>query len=241
MRVFGRSCERFVPIGILRGMECKPDGSQDALARLLTSARTKHIPGGQIILYEGDVPLEVYALKAGVVKMYDIDEQGNEKILHLVKPPALIPFAFFSGMRDPLKWFYTTLTDCDVYVLPVAELKARTRADPDLAEVLTNTFSSDVHQLLVRLSSMSKTNARDKILAALRFLRVCHATERRTGWWRVNFAVSHQLLADLCGITRESTALVMKQLQTEKIIRNPRVTILEIHRERLIATGATEE
>lgn len=81
---------------------------------------------------------------------------------------------------------------------------------------------------------MSKTNTRDKVLAALRFLMVYHATERRTGWWRVNFTVSHQLIADLCGITRESTALVMKELQTEKVLRCPRVTILEIHRERIV-------
>ncbi len=216
-------------------MERKSTDARAALDTFLRDTRTKHIPGGQIILYEGDIPLEVYILRSGVVKMYDIDEQGNEKILHLVKPPALIPFAFFSGFVDPLKWFYTALTDCDVYVLPAAELKAMTHTDGDLAELLTNSFSSDVHELLVRLSSLSKTSARDKVLAALRFLTACHATARRSGWWRVNFAVSHQLIADLCGITRESAALVMKDLQTEKIVRNPRITILEIDRDRLAA------
>ncbi len=205
------------------------------LNKLLAGARTKHIPAGQIILYEEDMPRETFILKTGVVKMYDIDEQGNEKILHLAKPPTLIPFAFFSGMTDPLKWFYSALTDCDVYVLQVAELKRRTHDDPDLAEMLTNEFSSDVHELLVRLSSMSKTNARDKVLAAIKFLQALHATERRTGWWRVNFTVSHQLIADLCGITRESASLVIRDLQNEKVVRYPRTTILEISRDRIIA------
>jgi CRP/FNR family transcriptional regulator len=204
------------------------------LQKLLQRRHAKHVPGGQILLYEGDVPLEVYILKQGIIKVYDIDEQGNEKILHLLKPPALIPFAFFSGMRSPLKWFYTTLTDCDVYVIPQTELREMVRANWQLSEALTSTFSYDVHELLVRLSSLGKSNARDKVIAALKFLLVCHASERRTGWWRVNFAVSHQLIADLCGITRESTALVMKDLQTEEIVRNPRITILEIQKDRLI-------
>jgi CRP/FNR family transcriptional regulator len=204
------------------------------LDKLLAGAHTRHIPGGQIILYEGDVPLEAYILKNGVVKMYDIDDQGNEKILHLVRPPALIPFAFFSGMTDPLRWFYTSLTDCDMYVLPVAGLQQKTRSDPDLTEILTNAFSDDVHELLVRLSSMSKTNARDKVVGALKFLMVRHAAERRSGWWRVNFAVSHQLIADLCGITRESAALVMKELQHEQVVRYPRTTILEISKDKLL-------
>lgn len=203
------------------------------LQKALRLARLKHIPSGQIVLYEGDLPQEVYILKSGIVKLYDIDEQGNEKILHLVTSPAVIPFTFFSGMRDPLRWFYATLSDCECYTIPAAELQAMTRADGRLAEVLTATFSSDVHELLVRLSSLGKTHAQDKVLAALKFLAARHATERRGGWWRVNFPVSHQLIADLCGITRESTALVMKELQTRKLIKNPKLVTLEINRKAL--------
>ena len=204
------------------------------LQKALQNTRLRHVPGGQIILYADDLPKEVFVLKSGIVKLYDIDDQGNEKLLHLVKAPAVVPFAFFSGMKTPLKWFYTTLTDCDVYVLSVDELRTMTRTNVALAELLTNRFSADVHELLVRLSSLGKTNARDKVIAALRFLLTVHAIERRSGWWRVDFPVNHQLIGDLCGITRETTAIVMKELQHEKIVRNPRVTILEINKKNLL-------
>lgn len=191
------------------------------------------MPSGQIILYEGDTPQEVFILKSGIVKLYDIDDQGSEKILHLVKPPAVIPFAFFSGMHDPLHWFYTTLTDCELYVVPATELKDMTHANSNLAEILTNHFSDDVHELLVRLNSLSKTNTQDKVIAVLRFLMARHATERRAGWWRVNFPINHQLIADLCGITRESTSIVMKEFLDKKITRVPKLATLEINRKRL--------
>lgn len=203
------------------------------LQKLLQSARQKHFPRGQIILYEGDIPAEVYVLKNGVVKLYDIDDQGNEKILHIVSAPVLLPFAFFSGGTDPVRWFYTAITDCDAYVLPEPKLMHAVRSDGALAVALMNAFSTDVHELLTRLSSLEKTNARGKLLAALKFLAVRLAKERRSGWWRVSFPVSHQLLADMSGITRESTAVVMKELQDEKIIRNPRITILEINKSKL--------
>ncbi|HJP81745.1 MAG TPA: Crp/Fnr family transcriptional regulator [Candidatus Saccharimonadales bacterium] len=200
----------------------------------LQKARVRHVPGGQIILYADDIPKEVFILKSGIVKLYDIDDQGNEKLLHLVKAPAVVPFAFFSGTEVPLKWFYTTLTDCDMYVLGIDELHTMMHTDAALAELLMNRFSADVHELLVRLSSLGKTNARDKVLAALRFLLTVHAIERRSGWWRVTFPVSHQLIGDLCGITRETTAIAMKELQNETIVRNPRVTILEINKKNLL-------
>ncbi|MEO5949753.1 MAG: cyclic nucleotide-binding domain-containing protein, partial [Candidatus Saccharimonas sp.] len=62
------------------------------LQRALRDARVKQVPSGQILFYEDDIPQEVYILKEGIVKIYDIDDQGNEKILHLVKAPAVIPF-----------------------------------------------------------------------------------------------------------------------------------------------------
>lgn len=185
-------------------------------------------------MYADDLPQDVYILKSGIVKLYDIDDEGNEKILHLVSSPAVIPFSFFSGMTDPLRWFYGAVTDCELYTLPFSELSERTRTNSELSEILTHAFSSDVHELLVRLSSLGKTNTQDKVVAALKFLVACHSTERRAEWRRVTFPVNHQLIADLCGITRESTAIVMKELADKKIIRNPKITILEIHKKRLI-------
>lgn len=204
------------------------------MSKLVRAARLKHIPRGQIIIYAGDVPQEAFILKSGAIKLYDIDDAGNEKILHIVKPPAVIPLATFSGKNVAVHWFYSTLTDCDLYVLGADSVRRYMHQDPALNMYLVNNFSNDVHELLVRLSSLGKSNIRDKVVAALRFLQLRHSQERRNGWWRVSFAVSHQLLGDLSGITRESASTVMKELQTEGIVRNPRQTILEINRDKLI-------
>lgn len=204
------------------------------LQKLAADARVKHYPRGQIMLYQGDMPQEIFILSEGVIKLHDIDSQGNEKILHLVKPYALVPFAFFSGPDHETKWFYTALTDCDVAVIPTDKLTSQLRTNPTLSVFLMNWFSLEVHELMVRLSSLGKTNAHDKVLAALKFLAVHHATPRRSGWLRVNFAVNHQLIADMTGVTRESTAMTMKELSEHKIVRNPRQTILEINLDRLL-------
>ncbi len=78
---------------------------------------------------------------------------------------------------------------------------------------------------------MSKSNTEEKVLATLAFLAENHAASLQTGsaWRRVSFPTTHQLLSDMSGITRESTALVMKELHDRKIIRNPSMTTLEIN------------
>lgn len=202
--------------------------------KFLKSARVKNIPKGQIIIYQGDVPLEVYIVKSGLVKLYNIDEEGNEKILHLFNGGSIIPLAFFSGEHVATHWFYTALTDCELYVINYDIFWKILRQDNEVSIYMMNWFSREVHEILVRLDSLGKTNVNDKLISALKYLAVCHSDIKKNGWRRVKFPISHQLLADLMGVTRESAAISMKELSDEKLIRYPRYTVLEINFEMLI-------
>lgn len=203
------------------------------LQLFIATTRVKELPKGQIVFYEGDNPHEVYIIKRGVVKVHDISDQGDEKILHILKQGAILPLAFFSGNDNPTRWFYTTLTDCEFYAATKNDLQDFIIKHPTTAIALMNWFSNEVHELLVRLSSLGKTNTRDKLMAALTFLVVCHSKPNQGAWRRVEFPVTHQLLADMIGVTRESTAVCMKQLQKEGLIRYPQLTTLDIHFEKM--------
>lgn len=200
---------------------------------LVKTARLKRYPKGQIIYYQGDELQEIFIIKSGVVKIYDIDHNGNEKVLHITQANNVIPYAFFSGRTAVPYWFYSALTDCELYVMSYDELISAMEADSKLAVQLMNTFSLGVHEVLVRLSSLGKTKAPDKLIATLWFLLTWHSKEVRNGWYRVDLPINHQLLADITGITRERAAMVMKELQDNKIIRNPKLTVLEINKSAL--------
>lgn len=199
------------------------------LLPLIEGAREKHISKDQVLFYQGDISQDIYILKSGVVKIHDIDAQGNEKILHLVREPALVPLAFFSGGSTPTHWFYTALTDCAVYVVPRIRILSELQTSNELTMYLMNWFSREVHEIMIRLNSLGKTNAENKLLAALQFLAAQHSTPLRGYWRRVNFPVNHQFLADMAGITRESTALSMKVLQDRKFVRTPHIGTLEVN------------
>jgi CRP-like cAMP-binding protein len=168
-----------------------------ALRQLLADARVKRVPKAQILLYEGDVATDVFVVKEGIVKLHSIDSQGNEKILHLLSHMAVLPLAFFSGGNAATKWYYTTLTDCELYVVSKQSLEDIMERDWPTAKLLMNSFSEEVHELLVRLDSLGKTSIDTKLTITLRYLAVRHATDARKGWRRVDFPVNHQLLADM--------------------------------------------
>lgn len=197
------------------------------LLQLLPTARTKRIPAGQIILYEGDPADYALIIISGEVLMYDLDTDGNRKVLHIAGKPSLIPFAFFRNIAIELVWYYEALTDVEVLIVSAKELREAMTKERQLSEFLVGTFAANVHELLVRLSSLNKTNVRDKLLAVLKFMAVCHSAPQGN-WQRVDFPVTHQLIADMCGITRESASIGLKELQDQKLIKYPKLNVLDI-------------
>lgn len=204
---------------------------------IMQEGRLRRVPKAQYLLHQGDNPLEAFILKSGVVKMCENSDRG-EKILHLLRQNAVMPLAFFSGPHQIIKWAYMTLTDCEVFVLPYERMIEAMREDGDFALYLMRWFSLEVHELLVRLSSMEQTTVKDKVLAALRFLVDRHSAAKRGGWRRVTFPVSHQLIASMVGVSRESVTMSLGELQKERIIKSEQFTTLDINAKRLAAGGA---
>ncbi len=166
--------------------------------------------------------------------MYDIDDQGNEKIVHILRPPSIFPFSSYLGKSREVMWFYAALSDIETYVISHDEILPRMQEDPVLTYYMLEHAVLDMHELFVRLSSMSKTTTQRKLIAAMKFLGTHHSRSRQNGWRRVDFSVNHQLLADMTGITRESATLAMQQLQKEKLVRSPHVGILDINFDKLV-------
>jgi len=209
------------------------------LKHLLEGAREKQYEAGQIVLYEGDMATDLQVLTTGIIKVYDIDDKGQEKILQLIKAPAILPLNCLLSSTQPSDWYYASLTNCTVSLFSLEDLHEQMKQRPDLNTYIVNWLATETHELLVRLDGMNKTEAKDKILSILKFLRVYYAGPERRGWQRIEFPITHQFLADMAGLARESVSIQMSQLQKEKVIRSKR-PFLELHRDRLISYRAKD-
>jgi len=199
------------------------------LRPLIEQAKLRQYPRGQIILYEGENPADAFIVKSGAVKIYDIDEDGNEKIIHILKSPGMFPVIFMFGTAGQTSTFYTTVVDSELYVLSRATFEAQLAKDPTLVLYCLKWFAREVQEIMRRMSSLEKSSTRSKLFATLSYLARHHAGPPQSGWQRVTFPISHQLLADMIGVTRESTTMVMKDLHKEKVVRTPKLGTLEIN------------
>lgn len=187
---------------------------------MLDTSSLRSYKRGETILFQGDETLDLFIIKTGAVSMYDID-QTTRKILHIIGPTTLFPKVSFTSESVTAAWFYGALTETVVYVLPYAVLKERLeRADATAVyNLLLRQSLDEVHELIVRLTNSTKTPSLERILSALRFLATQHGDTKQAEWSRIRFPVSHQLLADMTGLARETVSIHMKQLQDRGSIR----------------------
>ena len=201
---------------------------------ILKNAQSRTYTKGQIILYPNDTSSMLFIIKEGAVLMGDVDDNGNQKILHILGPDTLFPMVSFTSNAASSGWFYTTHTDTTLYLIPYSKFKEKLeKADnPSAYNDLLKQLLDEVHELLTRLANYTKTKSHTKLKAALRFLAVHHSTQRG-GWKKVNFPVSHQLLADMTGLTRETVTLTLKDFQKARAIKYSAPSWVEIQEKKL--------
>jgi len=215
------------------------NASLTPLRTLLTKARNKQYGEGQLIFYAGDEVTEALVLTSGIVKVYDIDSKGQEKVLQIIKSPAILPLDCLFAANHPIGWHYAALTNVETSAFSPVELHSEMRKSPDLSIYILNWLAVESHELLVRINGMSKSDVKDKIITLLRFLAVYYSGPLKRGWRRIEFPVTHQLIADITGVARESVTIHMGHLQKEKLVRSRR-PYLEINDEHLANYKPTE-
>ncbi len=202
------------------------------LQSLLQGARSKQYEHGQLILYAGDQSIETLILTSGIVKVYDIDDKGQEKVLQIIQAPAILPLDCLFEAPHAISWYYGALTDINAFVFSPEELHIQINKNPLISSYIINWLANESHELLTRINSMNKTEAKDKIVALLKLFTAYYTGPTKRGWKQIEFPLTHQLLADIAGITRESTTIQMGHLQQEKVVRSRRPYV-EVNIERL--------
>lgn len=190
---------------------------------------------GQIIIYDGDQPSNVVFVKSGAIKFYDIDSDGNEKILHIGGEGSIAPLFYAFEDKPAVDAYYSTVAKTEVLLVPLQKFRERIRTSPQFAADTLRWYATEMDHIVMRLKSMEKSTAKHKIFQALHYLSDQHGVQNRLRpeWHRINFPVTQQTIADLTGLTRETVNITMNEPDCKKFIRTYRGQRVEIHKEKI--------
>lgn len=193
-----------------------------AMAKLFEGSRARKYPKNQLVHYQGDPLSHIYLLQSGYIKAYMILDSGDTRTILLLGPGDVFPLAFSATMdwgNYAIRYFYQSLVETELLVLPIDTLREHINSDPQMMSAYMNYMAASNQTIMDQLEVMKNKKAIDKVAMMLPGLANKAGRRLRPGLYELQLKLSHQEIADLCGVTRETTTTLVKQLEKEKIIK----------------------
>jgi CRP-like cAMP-binding protein len=183
------------------------------------SVRRTFAPGATIY-YQGEVPRSACIIVKGIVRVFSISPQGDEQIVTYHDGGEFVPTSWIFGKTAGSLFFYEAVGKCEVAFVPRDKFLAFFREKPERMERLMYYFATTYTSSLIRISALEQAKAREKLLYTLYYLCQRHGSPgKEPAAINIKLSLTHQALASLIGLTRETTATEMNKLKKEKILR----------------------
>ena len=171
---------------------------------------------GETIIRPEDEAYSVYYLKKGYARLYALSQNAQELTFIIYKPGDFFPL--IPAINNVTNEYYTeAMTPIEVYQVPVNEFRNLVENNSGFLLELTNRLLSRFGGLLTRMKYSLFGNAKNKVAA---ILLIC---AERFGIADKNSIViqiplTHQDIANLLGVARETVSIEMKKLQDAGLI-----------------------
>src|SRR5262249_19166774 len=183
------------------------------------------------LIYLPDEPGQsVLVLARGRVKIKDVTPDGKETILAFIDEGE--PFGEQALLDDEPRCEYAeAVVDSQVLVIPRDDLLWLMGQRPDVALSVTKLVGLRRRRIENRLRNILFLPSRERLVRLLQELVESHGI-RRGNRCELGLPLSHQELASLIGVTRETVTVILGELQRDGLVqvRRCRITVLDCSR-----------
>lgn len=173
---------------------------------------------GEPILYQGEVPRHAYIISEGIVKVYDIGSGGDEKIINFLSVGDLLPPEWVFRKAPVGLYYYDAFTTCKFYRVPRETIEESIKTIPSVTQYLFQHYATSFVGSLLEINALEQSKGSEKIIHMLQYLLMRFPGEKSKDWHKINLRITHQDLANMTGLTRETTSTELNKLRRKKIL-----------------------
>jgi CRP-like cAMP-binding protein len=189
--------------------------------RLFLDSRTRSYPKNQLIHYQGDPLSQIYLIKSGFIKAYTILDSGDTRTILILAAGDIFPLSFSATMdwsNYKIRYFYQTLGHVELLALPAEEMLEHLQRDNESLSTYMSYLAASNEAIMNQLEIMKNKKAIDKVCMLLPYLITKSGKKIADNIYELQLKLSHQEIADLSGVTRETTTTLVKQLEKEGVV-----------------------
>lgn len=170
------------------------------------------------ILFQGEIPRSLMVIQSGIVKVYGITSSGDQRTVTLLSTGDIFPVEWaFDNSRVSL-YYYEAVTDCSVLAVPKSEFVQVLQSDSGLKDHIFQAYMAHYTSATMHIYALEHSHAQDKLVYILQYLVARFGEKQADGFTRINLRLSHQDIAEMVGLTRETTAVELHRLKDKGLI-----------------------
>ncbi len=166
------------------------------------------------MLFQSEIPRYGFYVSEGSLKVYSIDNDGNEKVVGIYSSGDLFPIGWLLGSDRSSMFYYETLMDSKLTPFTKEEFKLNKQLNDTASKLLLTEASTG----LLRNLALQQSHATNKILYFFFYLAVRHGKELDSGLYSLGLPLTHQFIADNLGLTRETVAGEVSKLKKANVV-----------------------
>jgi CRP-like cAMP-binding protein len=179
---------------------------------------TRQYAKKRTVLFQGEIPRSAMVLQSGLVKVYGITISGDQRTVTLLSAGDIFPVeCVFDKSRVSL-YYYEALTDCTVLSLPKIEFVAALERDPALKNQVFQSYMAHYTSATMHIYALEHSHAQEKLVYILQYLVARFGEKQSDGLTKIDLRLSHQDIAEMVGLTRETTAVELHRLKDKGLI-----------------------
>lgn len=196
---------------------------QESLAQLAGAATLMPVPRGTMIVQEGEKAKGLHLVVEGLVKISHISPEGQELVMHLIRPGNLFgEAAVFQQSTYPAS--AVAENNCRIVFIPAEKLFALIQNKPELALAMLEALSARLRLFARKVEAAHDRNALERLAAYL-----CHRLQIKPGSNTITLDVSQETLGSMLGIRRETLSRMLSQLESDGLVAKDKkqLTVLD--------------
>ncbi len=186
---------------------------------------------GQVI-QTTDGATSFYFLKSGFIKRYLISTDGNLGVQVIYGPEDVFPLTMvFAALfkhdinAGPETFYYEAMSEVELYSIDLSTLLAEIEKEPMLYRGLFRESGRRLESTLQGLENLRMKTSYNRVAHQLVFLANQFGVKTASGI-KIAAPLTHQDIADILGITRETVSNSVTQLRKEGLIKTNRNLII---------------
>jgi CRP-like cAMP-binding protein len=172
---------------------------------------------GDMIFLPGDPVTDVYFVHAGFIRMYCELGDGKELTLNIFKPGSYFPM-FLVLESAPNAYYFQAMTATKLSKVPKDDVVRFLKNEPDVLFEFTRRLTIGLNGLLTNIQYTLFGPVHTRIVSAILFLAKRFGEKLPDGGVRISLPLTHQDIANVVGIARETASIEIEKLVGKDLI-----------------------